>query len=427
MNYAEAIKYLYEQLPMYQRVGAAAYKENLDNTLALDEMFRHPHRSFKSVHVAGTNGKGSVSHQLASILQSASYKVGLYTSPHLKDYRERIKINGTRISEEAVADFVSRFQRLNKTYHVQPSFFELSVLMAFDFFSSEKVDFAIVEVGLGGRLDSTNIITPEVSIITNISLDHTNLLGNTLPKIAMEKAGIIKKNVPVVIGESQQETTPVFIAKANTEDAEIIFADAEYTLTACANGALSIVTKNDIEITGLIPDLKGDYQFKNIITSYAAIKQLQKYGVEITVPEIITGYENVIKNTGLLGRWQILQESPKVICDTGHNEGGIRFNINQLKKEKAEKLHIVFGAVNDKNIDKVLQLMPVEATYYFTQASINRALDANKLREEALRYNLKGQAFSTVVKAYQAALQNAGVNDVVYVGGSTFVVAEVLP
>lgn len=426
MKYSEAIKYLFEQLPMYQRVGPAAYKNNLDNTLALDEMFNHPHHNFKSIHVAGTNGKGSVSHLLAAVLQSAGYKVGLYTSPHLKDYRERIKVNGEMISEKAVCNFLDIFIDKNQNILLEPSFFELSVLMAFDYFAKMKVDFAVVEVGLGGRLDSTNIILPQLSVITNISLDHIQLLGNTLEKIAAEKAGIVKMNVPVVIGEFQSETAPVFIQKAAEQNAKIVFADNDYVFVQSADGKVTINNECSIIATQIELDLKGNYQQKNIVTVVAAIEVLRKKGFAISNDELLAGAKNVVGLTGLYGRWQKLGERPNIICDTGHNEAGIKWVVGQLKKEEYDQLHIVFGAVNDKDIDKVLELLPKKALYYFTQAAIDRALDVNKLYQHAVERGLKGSAFRSVAEAFTAAKANAKPNDMVFIGGSTFVVAEVL-
>lgn len=426
MNYAQTLQYLYEHLPMYQRSGVAAYKDNLDNTLALDSMFDHPHLKFKTIHVAGTNGKGSVSHQIASILQSAGYKVGLYTSPHLKDYRERIKINGEMISEKAVTNFVERFLIKNQEAQLAPSFFELSVLMAFDYFASQQTDIAVIEVGLGGRLDSTNIIQPEVSVITNISFDHTNVLGNTLEKIAGEKAGIIKKNVPVVIGETQAETLEVFKSKAANTGAPIVYADQTYIATRTSNGNYNINNECSVLAKDINLDLKGDYQQKNLLTTIAAIQILKSKGYSISEQAMKDGLSCVITQTGLWGRWQQIGTSPKIICDTGHNESGLTFVTNQLKKEKYEKLHMVFGTVNDKDITKILGLLPQGATYYFAKANIDRALDAKQLQSQAVLFNLQGNCYNSVSEAFENAKQNAGKNDLIFVGGSTFVVAEVI-
>jgi len=426
MEYQQAIKFLYEQLPMYQRVGPVAYKNNLDNTLALDEAFHHPHRNFKTIHVAGTNGKGSVSHMLASVLQSAGYKVGLYTSPHLKDFRERMKVNGNMISEEAVSNFVERYIELNKQLKLEPSFFELTVLMAFDYFAAEKIDIAVVEVGLGGRLDSTNIISPEISIITNISFDHMNLLGDTLEKIAIEKAGIIKSEIPVVIGEHHPQTFSVFAEKALYENAPLLFADQEYHLSVSENGTINVGNQRFILYQNIAPDLKGDYQQKNILTVVAAIEILKKKDWKISTEAVLYGFSKVVEQTGLMGRWQQLGKNPKIICDTGHNEGGISWIVEQLKNEKYDNLHIVFGMVNDKDIENALKLLPVNATYYFTKASIERALDEKQLRKQAFEHGLNGECYPTVEQALAAAKKNALPSDFIYIGGSTFVVAEVI-
>ncbi len=426
MNYQETLNYLYAQLPMFHRIGAAALKNNLDNTIALDNYFEHPHKSYKTIHVGGTNGKGSVSHLLASMFQQAGFKTGLYTSPHLKDFRERIRINGEMIPEEAVTVFIEDFLRLNKTPKIEPSFFELTMSMAFDYFRKEKVDIAIVEVGLGGRLDSTNIITPEISVITNISFDHVNILGDTLEKIAAEKAGIIKENIPVVIGETQSETEQVFINTAKSKNSEIRFADQEYLVENLNNGhfnAFSAKTKTTKEIE---LDLKGCYQQKNLATVLLTVDVLNEKGFNLSEEIVNEALKSAAKNTGLLGRWQQIGENPRIICDTGHNEGGITLVTQQLRNEKYEHLHIVFGMVNDKEIDKVLALLPKSATYYFTRASIERALDENELMLKASKYNLVGKSYSSTQKALEAAKENASTNDLIFVGGSTFIVAEVI-
>lgn len=426
MTYDQTLQYLFGQLPMYQRTGAAAYKNNLDNTLALDDLFGHPHRNFKTIHVAGTNGKGSVSHWLASILQSAGYKVGLYTSPHLRDYRERIRVNGKMIPREAVTSFVEQFTILNEDAIIQPSFFELSVTMAFDYFSVENVDVAIIEVGLGGRLDSTNIITPEVSVITNISLDHINLLGNSITLIAAEKAGIIKPGVPVVIGETQEEIIDIFVQKSSELHAPIIFADQSYSLVPTSNDEFQITTENKVLYKKISLGLKGFYQHKNVITTIAAIRQLILKGFEISDAAVYNGLKNVVRQTGLEGRWQQLGENPKIICDTGHNEAGIRWVVSQLSKEQYEHLHIVFGTVNDKDISSILRLLPTNATYYFAKADIERALDAKQLKTAAVSFHLNGEVYPSVSEAFDAAKTNAKPTDFIFVGGSTFVVAEVI-
>lgn len=405
MNYQQTLDYLFQQLPMYQRVGNAAYKTDLQNTIELCEILDNPQHQFKSIHIAGTNGKGSTSHMLASILQEAGYKVGLYTSPHLKDFRERIKINGEMITEEEVINFVNRFK--SQFEQINLSFFEWTVGLAFDFFAKQEVDIAVIETGLGGRLDSTNVVTPELSIITNIGLDHTQFLGDTLPQIALEKAGIIKINVPVIIGETQEDLQQLFIEKAKELSAPLVFAD-----------------KQELQLYDC--DLKGLYQQKNIVTAICSINELQKKGWNITADNLIVGLQNVVNNTGLMGRWQILQENPRVVCDTGHNEAGITYITLQLKQETYNKLHIVFGVVNDKSISSVLKLLPKDAEYYFCQANIPRALNAKELYNQASEIGLKGTVFSSVNEALNQALIQAKKEDLVFVGGSTFVVAEVV-
>lgn len=390
---------------MYQRVGKAAYKADLSNTLRLAEYLDHPEKTFKSIHVAGTNGKGSTSHMLASVLQEAGYKVGLYTSPHLKDFRERIKINGSMISEASVSSFVSAHQSYFEAN--QLSFFEMTVGMAFEEFRREKVDIAVIEVGLGGRLDSTNIIIPEVCAITNIGLDHTQFLGDTLSKIATEKAGIMKKRVPMVIGERQKETTAVFKALATKKETPIIFAE-------------------DKEVLAYESDLKGSYQVANQRTALSVLELLREKGWSISENNIKAGLAKVIENTGLLGRWQVLQESPKVICDTAHNKEGLSLTLKQIQKEDFEQLHIVLGVVSDKDLKQILPLFPTTARYYFCQPNIGRALEVGLLQANASEFDLFGRAYESVEKAYSAALKQANLEDVIYIGGSTFVVAEVL-
>lgn len=388
---------------MYQRQGKTAFKKDLTNTLVFEEHLQNPHSKFKSIHVAGTNGKGSTSHMIASILQDAGYKVGLYTSPHLKDFRERIKVNGIMISEEEVIDFISK----NKSFLEKQglSFFEMTVGLAFYYFAKAKVDIAVVEVGLGGRLDSTNIITPEVSVITNIGYDHTQFLGETLPEIAFEKAGIIKENVPVVIGEKQTEVIDVFVKAAKERNAPLVFAE-------------------DLVSEAYRTDLLGSYQQKNSKTAVAAIRLLNKF--EINDTNIKTGLLSIIKNTGLLGRWQLLQEQPKVICDTAHNKEGLTHVLVQLLKEKFEKLHIVLGVVNDKNLDTILSMFPKQAFYYFCKPNIPRGLDASDLERKASEFDLNGKVYESVKEAYKSAVKEAVKDDLIFVGGSTFVVAEVV-
>ena len=405
IEYSEVLKWLYAQLPMYQRVGKTAFKKDLSNTLKLSKQLNNPEQHFKSIHVAGTNGKGSVSHMLASVLQEAGYKVGLYTSPHLKDFRERIKINGQMISEEEVIAFVTEnkpFLEKNKL-----SFFEMTVGLAFDYFSNQKVDIAVIEVGMGGRLDSTNIITPEVSVITNIGFDHTAFLGNTYAEIASEKAGIIKSNIPVVIGETVTETKKVFQKIASEKKAPITFAETE-------------------TVSEYKSDLKGIYQQKNKKTAVCALHVLQENVCDISEENICNGILNTVKNTGLQGRYQTLQESPKVICDTAHNKEGLQLVLQQIQEEPFENLHIVLGVVNDKDLQSILPLFPEKATYYFCKPDVPRGLEASVLANNAKEFGLTGTTFNSVNKAYTLALENASENDLIYIGGSTFTVAEVV-
>ncbi len=403
--YQDTLNWMFSQLPMYQRQGQSAFRKDLTNTLNLAKHLNFPENYFKTIHVAGTNGKGSTSHMLASVLQEAGYKVGLYTSPHLKDFRERIKINGKEVSKQFVNTFIKR----NKQFFEQHSlsFFEMTVGMAFEYFKKQKVDIAVIEVGMGGRLDSTNIITPEVSVITNIGLDHTQFLGDTLEAIAIEKGGIIKPNVPVVIGETQKETTAVFKALAEKNKSKIIFAD-----------------KQDTE--DFTSDLTGSYQSKNIVTVVNALKELQLKEFNISKQNIIDGLRKVVKNTGLMGRWQVLQLHPKVVCDTGHNKDGLTYVMNQLSKEQFESLHIVFGVVNDKDLTSIIDLLPKKATYYFCKPDIPRGLDAQELQNRLEPHGIKGFAYNSVNQAYKKALEKASANDFIFVGGSTFVVAEII-
>lgn len=397
---------MFNKLPMYQTQGATAYRKDITNTVLLASHLGNPETKLQCIHVAGTNGKGSTSHLLASVLQEAGYKVGLYTSPHLKDYRERISINGEPIPEEYVVDFITKNKGFFEANEL--SFFEMSVGLAFEYFANEKTDINIIEVGMGGRLDSTNIITPLVSVITNIGLDHTQFLGDTLEAIAFEKAGIIKPNIPVVIGEYVEETKPVFLAKANETKSEIYFA-------------------SDLIQETYPSALLGDYQVQNKKTVLQAIKVLQQQN-EFTITEenIKSGFLNVIQNTHLQGRWQQLGENPKIICDTAHNSHGLKIVLNQLKKENFDQLHIVLGVVNDKNLDEILPLFPKNAKYYFCKPDIPRGLDTEILKKKAAEHNLIGETYRSVSNAYQTARKNAGTNDLIYVGGSTFVVAEIL-
>lgn len=408
MDYQETLKYLYEQVPMFQRVGGAAYKEGLDNTLTLDAHFGHPHHSFRTIHVAGTNGKGSVSHTLAAVLQSAGYKTGLYTSPHLVDFRERIRINGTPISKDYVVSFVEHERSFFEP--LCPSFFELATAMAFKYFADEQVDVAVIEVGLGGRLDCTNIITPDLSIITNISFDHVQFLGNTLAKIAVEKAGIIKKGIPVVIGETTPETKPVFMAKATEVGAPIYFAEEN----------------NREDYPGVEYELKGIYQEKNKRTLFTALPLLKEAGYHIDEENVREGFAHVVELTGLMGRWQKLHDHPTLVCDTGHNVGGITYVVEQLRQQSCNQLRIVIGMVNDKDISGVLALLPKEAIYYFTQASVNRALPAKQLLHLATEAGLKGKAYASVKNAVKAAMKESLPEDFIFVGGSNFIVADLL-
>jgi dihydrofolate synthase/folylpolyglutamate synthase len=431
VDYAETLTYLFEKLPMFHRIGRAAYKSSLDNTLRLDKIFRHPHQKYKSIHIAGTNGKGSVSHMLAAVLQLAGYKTGLYTSPHLKDFRERIKINGEMISEEEVMKWVEDFPIKNNLWKMEPSFFELTAAMAFDYFAKQEVDIAIIEVGLGGRLDSTNIITPEVSVITNIGLDHTNLLGDTLEKIASEKAGIIKNNIPVVIGTTQNETKHVFIDTAQTKQTPFFFADQEYVASYSMLGLdgkqiINFEKNNELVYTEIKLDLLGNYQQKNVPAVLKTLDILIEKGWKISKQNIYDGLSNTAKLTGLLGRWQIIGYNPLIIVDTGHNEDGIKMVVDQLKNTAYKALHIIFGVVADKNQDAILQLLPKNAIYYFTKADIPRAMNEKELAQKAAGFGLEGKSYQSVIEAFNAAKFNAEKNDLIFVGGSTFVVAEIL-
>ena len=417
MTYNSAVQYLFDSAPLFQNVGAAAYKEGLGNTHLLDEQFGHPHRQYRTIHVGGTNGKGSVSHTLAAILQAQGYRVGLYTSPHLVDFRERIKVNGEMISKERVIDFVTDFKKRNYSAVCSGfSFFELATALAFQYFSEQKVDFAVIEVGLGGRLDCTNIIMPELSIVTNISFDHVQFLGDTLPKIASEKAGIIKTGIPACIGENvNEDVKAVFANKAKEVGAPITFAEDAYDSTAI----------ND-ELAGLFA-LKGFCQEKNIRTILTAVRLLQERGIAISDEAIRKGLAEVCSMTGLMGRWQTIDEKPLTICDTGHNVGGMQYIVRQLQQTPHKRLHIVIGMVNDKDVDSVLRLLPTDAIYYFTQASVKRAMPAEELARKASR--LQGAeegAFQDVPSAYRAAKRNATDDDLIFIGGSTFVVADLL-
>lgn len=424
MNYKETLDWLFSQLPMYQREGQAAYKANLDNTLALDQYFQHPHKQFRTIHIAGTNGKGSVSHMLASILQEAGYKTGLYTSPHLKDFRERIKVNGEMISEQYVIDFIEKNKEIFTG--IKPSFFEMTVAMAFRYFADRQVDIAVIEVGLGGRLDSTNIITPLASVITNISFDHMALLGNTLEKIATEKAGIIKNGIPAIIGSRDPEYDFVFEQKAKTCGAPLQFASDNWITRQEENGAYTLTRQDGWHFDHLVCELKGLYQRKNIPAVLETIPALRRAGLQITDEHVRKGISQVIGNTGLWGRWQTLSLKPLTICDTGHNIDGITEIVRQLQTYKYGKLHFVIGMVNDKDIDSVLHILPQDAIYYFCKASIPRAMPEQQLAAKAAIAGLKGNCYPTVPEAFTAARQQAKPEDMIYIGGSTFVVAEVI-
>ncbi|QHT71863.1 bifunctional folylpolyglutamate synthase/dihydrofolate synthase [Rhodocytophaga rosea] len=427
MDYQQAIAYLYQQLPMFHRIGKAAYKADLQNTIALCEHLGNPQHTFRSIHVAGTNGKGSTSHLLAAILQAAGYKTGLYTSPHLKSFTERIRINGQEISQHSVVRFIEQHQDFIEK--IQPSFFELTVGMAFHEFSSQQVDVAIIEVGLGGRLDSTNVILPQLSVITNISFDHQDILGDTLPQIAFEKAGIIKPDIPVIISEYQPETASVFIEKARQENSPVYFADEtfkiEYTGHSDEYLWVNVWRKGELYLKELACGLMGEYQLKNLAGVCQAAEQLQQLGYYLSEQSIRDGIAQVTTLTGLKGRWQKLQINPLIICDTGHNEAGIREVVLNIRKQPFEKLFIVLGVVKDKDLSHILPLLPTEAYYFFCQANIPRALPAHLLQMQALAFGLSGESIPDVNQAIQAAKAKANPQDMIFIGGSTFVVAEI--
>lgn len=431
MNYKQTLDYLYASLPMFQRIGAAAYRADLTNTVALCKLLKNPEKKFKTIHIAGTNGKGSVSHLLASILQSAGYRVGLYTSPHLKDFRERIKINGKMISQHDVVDFVEKYK--SGFEKIKPSFFEITVGMAFCYFEKEQVDIAIIETGLGGRLDSTNVIKPLLSVITNISYDHQALLGETLEKIALEKAGIIKLKTPVVIGEMQAETRFIFSKVAIQNKAELFFADQKYKVKlALTKGTVAPVQVLDIHQNGKsylekveLP-LLGLYQHKNVCTVLQAIELLQQQSFIVTEKDIRAGIAKVIVQTDLQGRWQILGRNPLIVADTGHNEAGLKEVVKQLAITPHKKLHFVIGVVNDKDISKILKVLPAKAIYYFCKAELPRALNEKELEVQAKKAGLKGKSYASVYDALKAAKKNVTKEDLIFIGGSTFTVAEVV-
>lgn len=427
MNYEQTLYYLFTKLPMFSRLGAAAYKADLTNTIVLCNAIDNPQRKFISIHIAGTNGKGSVSHILAAILQTAGYKTGLYTSPHLKDFRERIKVNGKFCEEQFVVDFTQKIKPVIE--EINPSFFEITVAMAFEYFAQQKVDIAIIETGLGGRLDSTNIITPELSVITNIGFDHMNLLGNTLDKIAFEKAGIIKPNIPAIIGEAITETKPVFDHKATTEKAPIIYAQQERWVTNWTYEhhqlKVEVENKHSKERKNYLLDLTGIYQTKNLLAVLEAIHQLQIKGWQITEQHVQKALQQVKKITGLHGRWELLQTNPTVIADVGHNADGIKQIIQQLELTKHNHLHIITGMVKDKDVDAALALLPKHATYYFTQANIPRAMHAAELQDLAAKHHLKGNIYNDVNVALEAAKSDVHKDDLILVCGSVFLVGEI--
>ncbi|MDR0427267.1 MAG: bifunctional folylpolyglutamate synthase/dihydrofolate synthase [Dysgonamonadaceae bacterium] len=426
MTYNETIEYLYNTAPMFHRTGSSAYKEGMENSFAIDRQLGHPHTKYKTIHIGGTNGKGSTSHLLASILQEAGYKTGLYTSPHLLDFRERIRVNGNVIEK----DFVIAFVEKHKTFFesVQPSFFELTTGMAFAYFAEQKVDIAVIEVGLGGRLDCTNMISPVLSIITNISLDHTNLLGSTEEAIAKEKAGIIKPNVPVIIGEAEGKIRQIFMETSDSlNNKNIVFAQDKNPIQSSQLLPSGYWEFETLEYPELIDELGGYAQEKNAATVLSAVSILKKQSLLNIPPKAVyKGFRFVVENTGLAGRWQTIQYNPKIVLDTGHNEAGIKYIVQQLEQESYDKLHIVFGMVNDKDFSAVLRLLPKNAHYYFTQPAIPRALPSDELAQKAEKYNLKGNLFPNVAAAFSAAKENSSKKDFIFVGGSTFVVADAL-
>lgn len=423
MNYPETLDFLFTQMPMFSRTGGDAYKEGLDNIISLSMLYGEPQEQFKCIHVAGTNGKGSTSHLIASVLQESGYKVGLFTSPHLVDFRERIRVNGKMISKQEVVDFANAY--VNANTKSSPSFFELTTIMAFDYFQKKKVDFAVIETGLGGRLDSTNIITPIISVITNISFDHTQFLGDTLQKIATEKAGIIKNRIPVVIGEADDEVRNIFVKKAKEMQSPIVFAEDN-------NQIVSYKRENDrfvfetLTNGTIIDELSGECQVKNANTVLNVLHVLQSSGVSIPQSAIENGFKHVCSISGLMGRWMIVGDSPRVICDTGHNVAGVKYIVQQLAKEQYNRLHIVLGFVKDKDITHILEMLPQYASYYFTNANIPRAFPAKELKVLATAHGLNGNDYFTVSDAYKAALESAQPDDMIFIGGSTFVVADFL-
>ena len=429
MNYNEAVNYLFTQLPVFENTGGDAYKPGLKTATAMDDAFGNPHRKYKTIHIAGTNGKGSVSNFLASVLQEAGYRTGLFTSPHIVDFKERIRVNGKKIDEQFVTGFVNNHAQ--KFVHLHPTFFELTTAMAFEYFRQQNVQIAVIEVGMGGRLDSTNIITPLVSVITNIALDHTQFLGGTLREIAGEKAGIIKRGVPVVVGESDSRTNSVFIDKASQMEAPIILASNKMNatmggVTDDGKQIFNVFKCGEPYLTGLKCAQSGKYQEKNIVTAIAAIEQLQRQGLNISRQNIYDGFENVNKNTGFFGRWQTLGKNPLMVCDTGHNPAGLTYTVAQIEAQPCKTLRMVIGFVADKDVSGILKLMPKNAVYYFCNADIKRALPARELQAKAEGYGLSGRAFASVKEAVSAAKNDASEDDFIFIGGSNFVVSEAL-
>jgi dihydrofolate synthase/folylpolyglutamate synthase len=429
MNYRETLEYLLMQLPLYQRIGQQAFRSDLENTYKLDAYFNNPHRCFKTIHVAGTNGKGSVSHMIASVFQEAGYRVGLYTSPHLLDFRERIKVNGKMVDKKFVMDFVKDHKPFFDTFN--PSFFEISVFLAFCYFVRCKIDIAVIEVGLGGRLDATNIITPVLSVITNIGKDHTEILGDTIEKIAAEKAGIIKNKIPVVIGESQPETLPVFRQCSIRTRSPMYVADEIYKISSNLTSTdgyqiFNVMKENIYHFTNLKCGLLGHYQRMNTVTALATIEQLQVAGLHINNRNIYSGIRKVIVNTGLLGRWQIIGHNPTIVCDTGHNADGLKQVFLQVAITPYKNLHLILGFVSDKNIHEILKYLPLHASYYFTRLSVPRTMDQSVLASVAKEFGLNGPSFNGVKNAFAAAIKNAEVDDLIIITGSTFLVGDFL-
>ena len=429
MNYQEAVNYLFTQLPVFENTGGDAYKPGLGTATAMDNAFGNPHRKYKTIHIAGTNGKGSVSNFLASVLQEAGYRTGLFTSPHIVDFKERIRVNGKKIDEQFVTDFVNNHAQ--KFAHLHPTFFELTTAMAFEYFRQQNVQIAVIEVGMGGRLDSTNIISPILSVITNIAYDHTQYLGNTLKEIAAEKAGIIKRGVPVVVGESDSRTNSVFIDKASQMDAPITLASNKLQATM---GGVTEDGKQNFNVfqcgepyyTGIKCGQTGKYQEKNIVTAVAAIEQLQRQGINITKQNIYDGFENVNRNTGFYGRWQVIKKQPLTICDTGHNPAGLSYTVAQIEQQTCKTLRMVIGFVADKDISGILKLLPKHAVYYFCNAQSKRALPSPALQSAAANYGLSGNAYQSVKEAFAAANNDASPDDFIFLGGSNYVVAEAM-